>query len=132
MAHDDTTPLVRVEGLRTYFDTEGQRAWAVDGVSFDIRPNEMLGIVGESGCGKSVTALSIMRLIPDPPGRIAEGKVLFEGRDLLAIDYPEMRKIRGRDIAMKVLRHRARPCYHEARFEESGCRLVDGRLEERL
>ncbi len=100
MARDDTTPLVRVEGLRTYFETEGRRAWAVDGVTFDIHPAEMLGIVGESGCGKSVTALSIMRLIPDPPGRIAEGRVLFEGRDLLAIEYPEMRTIRGRDIAM--------------------------------
>ncbi len=100
MSQDDVTPLVRVEGLRTYFEVEGRRAWAVDGVSFDIHPREMLGIVGESGCGKSVTALSIMRLIPDPPGRIAEGRILFEGKDLLSLEYPEVRSIRGRDIAM--------------------------------
>lgn len=99
-ANDDTKPLVRIEGLRTYFEVEGKRAWAVDGVTFEIHPREVLGIVGESGCGKSVTALSLMRLIPDPPGRIAEGRIRFEDRDLLEIDYPEMRSIRGRDIAM--------------------------------
>ncbi len=100
MSDGSTKPLVRVEGLRTYFEVEGKRAWAVDGVSFDIHPREVLGIVGESGCGKSVTALSIMRLIPDPPGRIAEGRIFFEDDDLLALEYPAMRSIRGRDIAM--------------------------------
>ena len=99
MGQDDT-PLVRIEGLRTYFEVEGRRAWAVDGVSFDIRPSEVLGIVGESGCGKSVTALSLMRLIPDPPGRIAEGRVVFDDQDLLELEYAAMREIRGRDIAM--------------------------------
>ncbi|MDG2305372.1 MAG: ABC transporter ATP-binding protein [Candidatus Binatia bacterium] len=100
MNSEDTKPLLQVQGLRTYFEVEGKRAWAVDGVSFDIYPSEVLGIVGESGCGKSVTALSIMRLIPDPPGRIAEGQIRFEGKDLLSLTYPEMRAIRGRHIGM--------------------------------
>ena len=100
MSAQENAPLIDVRGLRTYFDVEARRAWAVDGLSFEIRAREVLGIVGESGCGKSVTALSLMRLIPDPPGRIAEGEVWFDGRDLLSLSYPEMREIRGRDIAM--------------------------------
>ncbi|MBL4769959.1 MAG: ABC transporter ATP-binding protein [Planctomycetes bacterium] len=82
------------------FLVEKKEAHAVSGVSFDIMPNEMLGIVGESGSGKSVTALSIMRLIPDPPGKIAGGEIIFDGKDLLKLSYKEMRKIRGKDIAM--------------------------------
>nr|MBA3583593.1 ATP-binding cassette domain-containing protein [Gemmatimonadota bacterium] len=76
--------LLEVEELRTYFHTEEGTAKAVDGVSFEVRSEETLGIVGESGCGKSVTSLSILRLIPDPPGRIEGGRILFQGRDLLA------------------------------------------------
>ncbi len=93
-------PLLSVRDLSTYFDIEGKQAWALSGVSFDVHRGEFLGIVGESGSGKSVCALSILRLIPDPPGRIARGQVLYGGRDLLALDYPEMRKVRGREIAM--------------------------------
>jgi oligopeptide/dipeptide ABC transporter ATP-binding protein len=93
-------PLLQVKDLHTYFNVEGQRAWACAGVSFDVMPGEFLGIVGESGSGKSVTALSIMRLIPDPPGRIDSGEVVFDGRDLLQLPLNEMRRVRGRDIAM--------------------------------
>jgi peptide/nickel transport system ATP-binding protein len=93
-------PLIQVKGLKTMFLVEGNEAHAVDGVSFDILEDEMLGIVGESGSGKSVTSLSIMRLIPDPPGKITDGEILFKGRDLLKTSYDEMRKVRGRDIAM--------------------------------
>ncbi|MCP5020960.1 MAG: ABC transporter ATP-binding protein [bacterium] len=93
-------PLLQVKDLHTMFHVEKKEAHAVTDVSFDIMPNEMLGIVGESGSGKSVTALSIMRLIPDPPGKIAGGEILFEGKDLLKLSYKEMRKVRGKDIAM--------------------------------
>src|ERR1043165_7552472 len=93
-------PLLSVRDLKTYFRVDGQLAKAVDGVSFDVFPDEMLGIVGESGAGKSVTSLSILRLIPDPPGLIAGGEILYQGRDLLKLSYPEMRKIRGAQIAM--------------------------------
>jgi len=95
-----TGPLLSVRDLRTYFRVDGGMAKAVDGVSFDVLPDEVLGIVGESGSGKSVTSLSIMRLIPDPPGRIAGGQLLYRGRDLLKLSYPEMRKVRGAEIAM--------------------------------
>jgi peptide/nickel transport system ATP-binding protein/oligopeptide transport system ATP-binding protein len=92
--------LLQVEGLKTWFHTEEGTAKAVDGVSFDVRPRETLGIVGESGCGKSVTSLSILRLIPQPPGEIAGGRILFRGLDLLDLPEKEMRKIRGNEIAM--------------------------------
>ncbi len=92
--------LVEVQGLRTYFETEAGTAKAVDDVSFDVYAGEVLGIVGESGSGKSVTALSIMRLIPDPPGKIISGRILFQGRDLTKLSYPELYKIRGSEIAM--------------------------------
>ncbi|MFN2383013.1 MAG: ABC transporter ATP-binding protein [Gemmatimonadota bacterium] len=95
-----TEPLLEVVDLRTYFHTDEGVAKAVDGVSFEVRPQETLGIVGESGCGKSVTSLSILRLIPNPPGRIAGGSIRFRGQDLLALSEREMRKIRGNDIAM--------------------------------
>ena len=93
-------PLLQVEDLRTWFHTDEGTAKAVDGVSFGLAEQETLGIVGESGCGKSVTALSILRLIPDPPGRVEGGSVRFQGRDLLALSEKEMRRIRGNEIAM--------------------------------
>ena len=92
-------PLLSVEGLRTHFETGEGVLRAVDGVSFSIERGEVLGLVGESGCGKSVTSLSIMRLVP-PPGRVAAGRVLFEGEDLLAKDAEAMRRVRGARIAM--------------------------------
>ncbi len=94
------TPLLQIQGLRTYFHTEAGIAKAVDGVSFDILRGEVLGLVGESGSGKSVTALSILRLIPDPPGRIVAGSIMFNGRNLLSLPWEEIRKIRGSDISM--------------------------------
>jgi len=93
-------PLLAVEGLRTYFDLRHGTVKAVDGVGFTLAPHETLAIVGESGCGKSITALSLMRLVPDPPGRIAGGKVELAGVDLLKLDDEAMRAVRGKDIAM--------------------------------
>ena len=93
-------PLLSVRGLRTTFRTEEGEFAAIDDVSFDLGEGEVLGIVGESGSGKSVTALSLLRLIPDPPGRIASGEVLFEGRNLLTLSERRMREIRGAAISM--------------------------------
>ncbi len=93
-------PLLEVNNLRTEFHTAEGVVHAVNGVSYSLDQGETLGIVGESGCGKSVSALSIMRLVPNPPGRIVGGQVLFEGRDLLTLSDAEMRKIRGAKIAM--------------------------------
>ncbi|MET0399100.1 MAG: ABC transporter ATP-binding protein [Longimicrobiaceae bacterium] len=98
-------PILQVENLRTYFRTDAGVARAVDGVSFHVNPGETLGIVGESGSGKSVTSLSVMRLIPQPPGRIEPGsRILFRGaagvEDLAAVPESRMRQIRGNDIAM--------------------------------
>jgi oligopeptide transport system ATP-binding protein len=93
-------PLLKIRDLQTSFDVEGRQATAISEVSFDVNRNEFLGVVGESGSGKSVTALSIMRLIPDPPGHIDAGTIEYEGRDLLALSYEEMRAVRGKDIAM--------------------------------
>ncbi|BDG61252.1 ABC transporter ATP-binding protein [Caldinitratiruptor microaerophilus] len=92
--------LVEVRGLRTSFYTEEGVVPAVDGVDLYVRRGETLAVVGESGCGKSVTSLSIMRLIPSPPGRIEAGEILFEGRDLLKLSEAEMRRIRGNEISM--------------------------------
>jgi len=92
--------LIDVKNLKTHFFTEEGVVKAVDGVDFDIYPGETLGIVGESGCGKSVTALSIMGLVESPPGEIVEGEIMFEGRDLTELPEREMRKIRGNDISM--------------------------------
>ena len=92
--------LIEINNLKTYFYTEAGTAKAVDGVSFDIYEGEVLGIVGESGSGKSVTSLSINRLIPNPPGDIVDGKVMFKDINLLDISYDEMKKYRGKEIAM--------------------------------
>ena len=92
--------LIEIDNLKTYFYTEAGTAKAVDGVSFDIFQGEVLGIVGESGSGKSVTSLSINRLIPNPPGDIVDGKVMFKDINLLDISYDEMKKYRGKEIAM--------------------------------
>ncbi|MGH7822770.1 MAG: ABC transporter ATP-binding protein, partial [Candidatus Binatia bacterium] len=92
--------LLEVRDLRTQFQTDDGIANAVDGVSFSIGAGKTLGMVGESGCGKSVTALSILRLVPSPPGRIASGEILYQGRDLLKLSEEEMRRVRGNEIAM--------------------------------
>jgi peptide/nickel transport system ATP-binding protein len=92
-------PLLEVSGLRTSFATRDGMVRAVDGISFNVDRGEIMGLVGESGCGKSVTSLSIMRLVP-PPGRIEAGSVMFEGRDLLKLKPEQMRSIRGQQLAM--------------------------------
>ncbi len=92
--------LLEIEGLRTVFDTDDGEAAAVDGISLSVEQGETVGIVGESGCGKSVTALSILRLVQSPPGRIAAGAIKFGGRDLLALDERGLRRVRGNEIAM--------------------------------
>ncbi|MBX6367040.1 MAG: ABC transporter ATP-binding protein [Rhodospirillales bacterium] len=97
---EERAPLLEVRDLRTSFATEGGEMRAVDGVSFAIRPGTTLGLVGESGCGKSVTALSIMGLVPQPPGRIAGGEIVFEGEDLLRLPPARLRDLRGNKIAM--------------------------------
>ena len=98
MANSDT--ILSVDALKTYFHTEDGVVKAVDGISFELKKGETLGIVGESGSGKSVTNLSVMRLIQQPPGEIAGGSVVFDGIDVLALPIDEVRKIRGRRIAM--------------------------------
>jgi len=95
-----STPLLHVRNLRTSFKTAEGILTAVNDVSFDVNHGETLGIVGESGCGKSVTALSIMGLVPNPPGLIEQGEVLFEGRDLLKLSDAEMQDVRGNGIGM--------------------------------
>ena len=92
--------LLEVKGLKTRFFTEDGVVHAVNGISYDLDEGGTLGIVGESGCGKSVSVLSVMRLIPEPPGKIVGGEVLFEGRDILKMDPDDVRKVRGNRIAM--------------------------------
>lgn len=92
--------LLEISNLKTYFFSDNGQVPAVNGVDFYIRERETLGIVGESGCGKSVTSLSVMRLLAHTPGRVIDGSILFEGTDLLALSENEMREIRGNDIAM--------------------------------
>src|SRR5919106_3939067 len=92
--------LLEVEDLRTYFLTDQGIARAVDGVSFVIDKGAVLGIVGESGCGKSVSALSIMRLLPEPPARVEADAVELDGVDLLRLRLEEMHRVRGREVAM--------------------------------
>ncbi|MDP6815875.1 MAG: ABC transporter ATP-binding protein [Alphaproteobacteria bacterium] len=96
----EPTPVLEVRALETCFFTDAGTVGAVDGLTFSIRKGDTLALVGESGCGKSVTALSILRLVPDPPGRIAGGEIVFEGRDLLRLSSREMRRIRGNAISM--------------------------------
>lgn len=92
--------LLDVKGLKTYFYTDDGIVKAVDGVDFSVEAGKTIGIVGESGCGKSVTAMSILRLIPDPPGKIVDGEILFNGKDLTKVSDEEIRHIRGNDISM--------------------------------
>jgi oligopeptide transport system ATP-binding protein len=92
--------LLEVTGLKTHFFTEDGVVYAVNGISYELEEGESLGMVGESGCGKSVSVLSVMRLIPEPPGKIVGGEVLFEGRDMMKMDPNEVRGVRGNKIAM--------------------------------
>lgn len=92
--------ILKVKGLKTYFYSEDKTVPAVDGVDLEVRSGETLGIVGESGCGKSVTSLSVMRLVKSPPGKIVEGEIMLKGQDLLKLSEKEMRRIRGKDISM--------------------------------
>ncbi len=92
--------LLEVKGLKTYFYTDDGIVKAIDGVDFEVEGGETLGIVGESGCGKSVTSMSVLRLVPNPPGKIVDGSIKFDGKDILALSEKEMRKIRGNDISM--------------------------------
>ena len=96
----DRTELLRVEDLRTYFHLHDHTVRAVDGVSFTLTKGETFGLVGESGCGKSITSMSVMRLIPTPPGKIETGRVLLDGEDLLKVPDSRMRQIRGNRISM--------------------------------
>ena len=93
-------PLIEVKDLKTHFFTPSGVVKAVNGISYSVDEGEVVAIVGESGCGKSVGAMSIMQLIPNPPGRIVNGEVLFQGKDLTQLSDAEMREIRGNKIAM--------------------------------
>lgn len=97
---DDKKPILQVKDLQTTFFTDSGEVPAVDHISFHVNEGEVLGIVGESGCGKSVTSLSIMGLVPSPPGKIVGGEILFEGKDLIGMSERQMRRVRGKDIAM--------------------------------
>jgi len=97
---DRSSPLLEVKGLKTQFFTQDGVVKSVDGVSFYVMPGETLGVVGESGSGKSITGLSIMRLIPSPPGKIVEGEILFQGKDIRHMSDEQVRAIRGKEIAM--------------------------------
>ena len=99
-AGDNAETVVEVEGLQTYLFTRLGIIKAVDDVSFSVRRGETLAIVGESGCGKTMTALSLMRLVPSPPGRIVSGSIRVDGKDLMALDEAEMRDVRGNEISM--------------------------------
>src|SRR5439155_14515452 len=92
--------LLSVRNLKTYFYTDEGVVKAVDGLSYELRKGQTLGIVGESGSGKSVTNLSVMRLIPEPPGKIVDGEIIFDDVDVCALPLDEMRKIRGKRMAM--------------------------------
>jgi oligopeptide/dipeptide ABC transporter ATP-binding protein len=100
MSERDDQPLLSVRNLIIEFSTRYGPVRAVDGISFDVYPNETLGIVGESGCGKTVTGLSLLRLIPSPPGRIVAGEILLQGRDLTKLSEDEMQSLRGDEISM--------------------------------
>jgi peptide/nickel transport system ATP-binding protein len=96
----DATPVLKVENLETHFFTRSGVLRAVDGISFEVAENETLGIVGESGCGKSITALSILGLVPDPPGRIVGGRVILDGTDLVQLSRDELEDQRGNTLSM--------------------------------
>lgn len=100
MGENTSQALLSIQDLNTWFFSRKGTAKAVNGVSFDLEAGKVLGVVGESGCGKSVTAQSVMRLVPDPPGKIMGGKILFHGQDLVSMSMEEMRHIRGNRIAM--------------------------------
>lgn len=99
MTYQNTPPLLQVQNLNTYYFTDDGVVKAVDGVDFEVYPGEVLGLVGESGCGKSVTSLSIMGLI-EPPGKIMDGKIIFDGKNLLEMPEKEMAQVRGKNISM--------------------------------
>src|SRR5512139_3175059 len=96
-------PILEIRSLSTHFFTEDGLIRAVENISFELFPGEILSLVGESGCGKSVTALSILKLIASPPGQIVSGEILFGGKDLLKFKEKEMEKVRGNDISMIFL-----------------------------
>ena len=100
MTAEPDANLLEIDDLRVQFHTDQGLVRALDGVSLKVREGGTLGIVGESGCGKSLTALSILRLVPEPPGKIVSGEIIFEERDLLKLSEKEMRQVRGRQIAM--------------------------------
>ena len=100
IAENGADPILKIRSLKTYFYTPEGLSKAVDGVSYHVNRGEILGVVGESGCGKSVTALSILRLNTSPPGRIVSGEILFEGQNLIHLPLSKMRKIRGNHISM--------------------------------
>jgi oligopeptide transport system ATP-binding protein len=100
MAEIHNGNLLTVNDLRTYFETEDGTVKAVDGISFEVRPGETLGVVGESGSGKSVASLSLMRLVPEPPGKVVSGSVIFHGRDVLKLSAREIRELRGKRMAI--------------------------------
>ena len=95
-----SNPVLQIENLQTHFFTDRGQIPAVDGVTISVNKGEVVGIVGESGCGKSVTSLSVMKLVPNPPGRIVGGKIKFKGEDLVTVNEKRMRDIRGNEIAM--------------------------------
>lgn len=97
---NDSNKILEVKNLQTHFKTDAGIVKAVDGVSFDVHKGETVGLVGESGCGKSVTNLSIMRLVPSPPGKTVGGEVIYEGKDILKMSEKELRAIRGNKISM--------------------------------
>lgn len=100
MAQPDTFKLLEVKDLRVYFRSEEGTVKAVDGISFEVKQGETLGIVGESGSGKTVANLSLMRLIPEPPGEIVSGSVILRGRDVLKLSASDLRRLRGKQVAM--------------------------------
>jgi oligopeptide/dipeptide ABC transporter ATP-binding protein len=100
MSQDNRTPLLSVRNLVVEFSTRHGPVRAVDNISFDVYPNETVGIVGESGCGKTVTGLTLLHLIPMPPGRIVQGSITFQGKDLATVSKKEMESLRGSDISM--------------------------------
>ena len=93
-------PLLQINNLKTHFFSDDTVTKAVDGITYDVEAGETVALVGESGCGKSVSSLSVMQLIPEPPGRIVDGEILFDGQDLFSLSREEMRRMRGREIAM--------------------------------